>query len=282
MTDVNRPDDPRELAAGHALGILTPEEQARYERFLAEHPEARAEADGFAAVADALADDATPVAPSPRMKADLMALIATTPQLPRDEPAQPVETPRLHAVEAETPSSAHRGAEETVAPSTARHSAEAKARGRWFTRPAVYLSAAAAAAVIVVGGVTLPQVLSPGSGQTQELTALEEIRNAPDAQEAVATVASGETATLVWSGSLGRSALVVDDLAPLPDGKTYELWYIDSTGPVAAGLFEGGDGRTVAPLEGTMAEGAVVAVTIEDEGGSDTPTTDPIVAIETA
>jgi anti-sigma-K factor RskA len=282
VTDVNRPDDPRELAAGHALGILTPEEQARYERFLAEHPEARAEADGFAAVADALADDATPVTPSPRLKADLMALIATTPQLPRDEPAQPVETPRLHAVEAEAPSVARPGADETVAPSTARHSAEATARGRWFTRPAVYLSAAAAAAVIVVGGVTLPQVLSPGSGQTQELTALEEIRNAPDAQEAVATVASGETATLVWSGSLGRSALVVDDLAPLPDGKTYELWYIDSTGPVAAGLFEGGAGRTVAPLEGTMAEGAVVAVTIEDEGGSDTPTTDPILAIETA
>ncbi|WP_201788473.1 anti-sigma factor [Rathayibacter sp. VKM Ac-2630] len=269
MTDVNRPDDPRELAAGHALGILTPEEQDRYERFLAEHPEARAEADGFAAVADALSDDAAPVAPSPRLKADLMALIATTPQLPRDEPAQPVEPPRLHAVEAE-------------APPRARHSAEAKARGRWFTRPAVYLSAAAAAAVIAVGGVTLPQVLSPGSDQTQELTALEEIRNAPDAQEAVSTVASGETATLVWSGSLGRSALVVEDLAPLPDGKTYELWYIDSTGPVAAGLFEGGDGRTVAPLEGTMAEGAVVAVTIEDEGGSDTPTTDPILAIETA
>jgi len=279
VTDALRPDeaeDPRDLAAGHALGILTPREQARYEQYLAEHPEARVEADEFSAVAEALADDAPSVAPSPTLKADLMALIATTPQLPREEPPEQTETPRLHAVEPDREAAA-------VPPSASgRHGAEARARGRWFTRPAVYLSAAAVAAVIVVGGVTLPSVLSPGSGQTQELTALEQIRSAPDAQESTATVASGESATLVWSSSLGRSALVVDDLAPLPDGKTYELWYIDSSGPVAAGLFEGGDGRTVAPLEGTMAEGAVVAVTVEDEGGSETPTTEPILAIETA
>ncbi|NQX15117.1 anti-sigma factor [Rathayibacter sp. VKM Ac-2857] len=281
------PEDPRELAAGHALGILTPDESARYERFLDENPEARGEADAFSAVAEALAAEAPQVAPSPALKADLMALIASTPQLPRDDAADaPAEeaaddraaAPTLHAVEP-SPTAAGPSAATT---SSGRHGAEARARGRWFTRPAVYLSAAAAAAVIVVGGVALPPLLTPDTSQSQQLTALEQIRSAPDVQETAGAVATGETATLVWSASLGRSALVVDDLAPLPDDKTYELWYIGSSGPVSAGTFDGGDGRTVAPLEGTLAEGAVVAVTVEDAGGSEAPTTDPILAIATA
>lgn len=290
MNDVQLPEDPRELAAGHALGILTPDETARYERFLDENPEARGEADAFSTVADALAADAPAVAPSPALKADLMALIATTPQLPRDDTADaPAEdladrreaVPTLRAVE---PSAAAASGPSAVAPSatSGRHGAEARARGRWFTRPAVYLSAAAAAAVIVVGGVALPPLLTPDAGQSQQLSALEQIRSAPDVQETAGAVATGETATLVWSASLGRSALVVDDLAPLPEDKTYELWYIGSSGPVSAGTFDGGDGRTVAPLEGTLAEGAVVAVTVEDAGGSEAPTTDPILAIATA
>ncbi|WP_082498998.1 MULTISPECIES: anti-sigma factor [unclassified Rathayibacter] len=275
MNDPDGAADPRELAAGHALGILTPDEEARFARYLDEHPEARGEADEFSAVAEALASSAPPIAPSPALKTDLMALIATTPQLPA--PAAPetaseqTEAPRLRAVT--TPDEA---------PAPARHGAEARSRSRWFARPAVYLSAAAAAAVIVVGGVTLPPLLAPDAGQTQQLTALEQIRSAPDVQETAGALATGETATLVWSSSLGRSALVVDDLAALPDDKTYELWYIGTSGAVPAGTFDGGDGRTVAPLEGTLAAGAVVAVTVEDAGGSDVPTTDPILAIATA
>ncbi|MWV57262.1 anti-sigma factor [Rathayibacter sp. VKM Ac-2754] len=276
--DSDGPADPRELAAGHALGILTPAEEARFTRYLLEHPEARDEVDDFSAVAEALAASAPPVAPSPALKADLMALIATTPQLPslpeddsQQDDARQDGSPRLHAVDPLD-----------EAPAPARHSAEARSRSRWFARPAVYLSAAAAAAVIIVGGVTLPPLLSPDAGQTQQQTALEQIRSAPDVQETVSALATGESATLVWSSSLGRSALVVDDLAPLPEDKTYELWYIGTSGAVPAGTFDGGDGRTVAPLEGTLAEGAVVAVTVEDAGGSDVPTTDPILAISTA
>ncbi|KZX21137.1 anti-sigma factor domain-containing protein [Rathayibacter tanaceti] len=278
MNDVRLPngmDDPRDLAAGHALGILTPDEQARYARFLTEHPEARSEADAFTEVAEALVADAPVVMPSPAVKADLMALIATTPQLPLTEPEEEHGTPG--AAPLDSPAM-----QTSPVARDRRGSAENRAQSRWFTRPAVYLSAAAAAAVLVVGGVTLPPLLSPDARQTQQQTALEQIRSAPDAQETAGTVATGESATLVWSNSLGRSALVVDDLSPLPADKTYELWYIGSSGPVAAGTFDGGDGSTVAPLEGTLAEGAVVAVTVEEAGGSPTPTTEPILAIATA
>ncbi|MBF4461700.1 MULTISPECIES: anti-sigma factor domain-containing protein [unclassified Rathayibacter] len=251
---------------------MTPDEQARYERFLAEHPEARAEADEFTEVVEALAAEAAPVSPSPGLKSELLALIANTPQVTQ-EPTRDEGPPRLRAVEPSTPEAALE-----ASPTTA----ESRARTRWFARPAVYVSAAAVAAVLIVGGVTLPPLLSSGPGQTQQQTALEQIRNAPDVQETVGVMASGGSATLVWSSSLGRSALVVDDMAPPPEGKTYELWYIGSSGPVAAGTFDGGEGQTVAPLEGSLAQGAVVAVTVENAGGSPTPTSDPILAIATA
>ncbi|AZZ48199.1 hypothetical protein C5C31_06850 [Rathayibacter rathayi] len=279
MNDVRLPegtDDPRDLAAGYALGILTPEEQERYERFLSENPEARGEADAFAEVAEALTADAPAVESLQGFKADLMALIAVTPQLPLQEPDEDHEAPgapRLvqGAAEGERRAPTARGG--------SGGSASNRAQGRWFGRPAAYLSAAAAAAVLVVGGVTLPPLLSSSPGQAQQQSALEQIRSAPDAQETTGTVTTGERATLVWSSSLGRSALVVDDLAPLPEDKTYELWYIGSSGPVAAGTFDGGEGSTVAPLKGSLTQGGVVAVTVEDAGGSRTPTTDPILAI---
>ncbi|HXG77170.1 MAG TPA: anti-sigma factor, partial [Gaiellaceae bacterium] len=74
----------------------------------------------------------------------------------------------------------------------------------------------------------------------------------------------------------GRAVLLVAGLAPAPPGKTYELWVIENGRPSPAGLFEGG-----APLvlvEGTVDDGDVVAVTIEEAGGAEQPTTKPVVA----
>ena len=46
----------------------------------------------------------------------------------------------------------------------------------------------------------------------------------------------------------GDAVMVVRNLAPAPEGKTYEAWVIDSGGPVKAGLFEGG-GQEIVLLE---------------------------------
>ena len=48
---------------------------------------------------------------------------------------------------------------------------------------------------------------------------------------------------------------------------------IGSGGPVKAGLFEGG-GQEIVLLEEPVGEGAMVAVTLEPEGGSEQPTGD--------
>ena len=79
-------------------------------------------------------------------------------------------------------------------------------------------------------------------------------------------------------GPEGEAVLVLDGMDPAPAGKTYELWIIEGDTPQRAGLFPGRDGTDVVPVDGTVAEGDIVAVTIEDAAGVDAPTTTPIVA----
>jgi anti-sigma-K factor RskA len=70
------------------------------------------------------------------------------------------------------------------------------------------------------------------------------------------------------------AALIVDDLAPAPTGKIYEAWVIEGETPEPAGTFAGGGTQTAFALTRTVPEGATVAVTIEPEGGSESPTGD--------
>ncbi len=79
----------------------------------------------------------------------------------------------------------------------------------------------------------------------------------------------------------GSAALVLTDLGPAPAGKTYELWIVpggDIDDANRAGIFAGSDGAEIVGVEGTVGAGDLVAVTIEDAGGVEAPTTPPIVA----
>jgi anti-sigma-K factor RskA len=76
-----------------------------------------------------------------------------------------------------------------------------------------------------------------------------------------------------------EATLVVNDLAAAPAGKTYEAWVIENDKPVRAGTF-GGGGRVAFALTRKVPHGAIVAVTLEQAGGVDRPTTDPVFASE--
>ncbi|MDN4597490.1 anti-sigma factor [Leifsonia virtsii] len=251
MTDENdrrRGDDPERL--GYRLGA-----------------ENEAEARSFEDVAAELALAAEPVQPRPELKAALFARLADIPQLPAQS-ADETPAPAPESVPAPTQAPALTPAERT-------------ARRRWFQRPGLILGAAAAAVLLFVGGAFVGSTLSgSNSYQSQQASALAEINAAPDVQRATAEVTGGGTATLVWSGKLGRSALVADQLPPLPNDKTYELWYIRDGKAIPAGTMNpSGSGSTWRVLTGDMAAGDTVGVTVEPSGGSDRPTTDPIVAI---
>jgi hypothetical protein len=76
----------------------------------------------------------------------------------------------------------------------------------------------------------------------------------------------------------GHLLLLASNLAPLPAGKTYQLWIIPMKSgdkPVPAGMFKpnaSGDAMLMDPTIPAGVEAKNFAVTIEAEGGSTTPT----------
>jgi anti-sigma-K factor RskA len=77
--------------------------------------------------------------------------------------------------------------------------------------------------------------------------------------------------------STGQIVLIASKLPSLPAGKTYELWFIGKDGkpPVPAGTFApDAQGNVTASLSHVKAGGDAkqFAVTVENEGGSDAPT----------
>ncbi|MBF4568463.1 anti-sigma factor [Plantibacter sp. VKM Ac-2880] len=280
-------DDAADLAAGNALHTLTPREQERFDRLRAEHESVREEAAEFEETVAMLDLAAPPVQPSAALKNSLMAAIQNLPQLPVDAPvatpvvqdeaiptiprAEETTTPEA-AVEPETTSS-------STTPAPIVGAAERKAASRW-RRGAVGMVVGAAAAVgLIFGGVGLANTF--GGGSLTQTVALAEINAASDVQRAKVSM-DDATATLVWSGELGKSALLVDGLGSLPADKVYELWYIGEEGPVSAGTFSAANGTTWRVLDGAMSAGDKVGVTVEPQGGSEQPTTDPIMVIDTA
>jgi anti-sigma-K factor RskA len=92
----------------------------------------------------------------------------------------------------------------------------------------------------------------------------------------------GANGTLVVASG-GRAGLVLPGFKPAPAGKAYQVWVIEgNSNPRSAGLFEGGDSQSIVPLELPVPDGAAVAVTLEQEGGADQPTSAPLLITPTA
>jgi anti-sigma-K factor RskA len=79
--------------------------------------------------------------------------------------------------------------------------------------------------------------------------------------------------SLVIEGDQATLVACVDDP---PAGKAYEAWVIEGDTPRPAGLFSGGCNDVT--LEEPVASGNTVAVTLEDEDGSDQPTSDVLMS----
>ncbi|TFC60520.1 hypothetical protein E3O62_07465 [Cryobacterium sp. TMT2-15-1] len=279
MSDNNRNDDPRnataqnpgELAGAYALHALGAEEAAVYEEHLKASEPARIEAAELSDTAVALGLAAAPVQPSAGLRASLMAKLAATPQLaprPAGQTAPATPAPRVPA---------------PIQGATAAGSATERARLRWFQRPVGVLAAAAAAVALFAGGTFVGQSLESDQFEQDQAAGLVQITAAADIQRASATTADGQEATLVWSEESGLSALLVDDLPDLPSDRDYQLWYIGGSGAVPAGIFDSsGTGTVWRVLDGSLTAGDTIGVTVEPKGGSEQPTSDPILAIQSS
>ena len=86
--------------------------------------------------------------------------------------------------------------------------------------------------------------------------------------------------TAIFSPSGKRMLLMASNLPAVPQGKAYELWIIPASGaPIPAGVFKPDEHGNAIMMDHTMPEGVeakTFAITVEDEAGSDKPTSTPV------
>ncbi|WP_061293654.1 anti-sigma factor [Herbidospora cretacea] len=226
------------LSGAYALNALPLRELGEFEGHLSRCETCAIEVRGLRETAARLGV-AVAEAPPRALKARVMAQIAEVRQEPpvvAGEPAEP----------------------EVVVPLR-------RGRGRW----ALALAAVAAVAAVSAGVVAVNEIRARDASiqETQSLLA------APDAVVRKVKMVGGGTATVVASAAYGK-VMFTSDLPALDPSKTYQMWVIGGERVRSAGTMDGGGVRTatVGLPEGTDH----VGVTVEPAGGSQQPTTDPI------
>jgi anti-sigma-K factor RskA len=144
---------------------------------------------------------------------------------------------------------------------------------RWLPR----VAAAAAAAVVVVGAaVGIGQIT--GEDGTSLQAGVVQVFEADDAHTAEVDTSHGAV-RVATSPARGEMAVDTSGLQPLDDEHVYQLWSIADGTPTSVGVLD--DPGRGASME-MPASGTQVAITVEPAGGSEEPTTDPIVAVDPA
>ncbi|MFE1644343.1 anti-sigma factor domain-containing protein [Microbacterium sp. P01] len=284
-----------ELAAGHAVNALSPDDEQVFLAALDAHPEWETIVRMDAATIVALADMTHDVAPPLALRGRLLSLIAATPQLStadasagdsthaarRDAPvaaATPVNDVRPSQ---DDPADTSPGLMISTEPPTDTQSIQAVSRARW-TRGLFALAASLVLLIALGFGAAFigQQLNTPAS-----VVALNQIEDAPDAQTASIALDDGAQGTVHWSESVGKTVLVSDGLPALTSDQQFELWFVRDGAAVPAGVFDAAaGGSATALLDGELRDGDAIAVTVEPQGGSPTgqPSGDPILVIPTA
>ena len=146
------------------------------------------------------------------------------------------------------------------------------------TRSKRLLRLAAAAAVVAVIAALAASTIRQ-QDQIADLQAhhrrILQVVTAADAQTIHQAVATGGTGTVVSSRSHGKLVFTTAGLAPLPSSQDYELWFMGAGDPRPAGLIGSGE-----PLLISLGEATQIGVTVEPQGGSEQPTSEPIFAVD--
>lgn len=133
-----------------------------------------------------------------------------------------------------------------------------------------WLAAAAVFAVIAVLSFSLYEARSELSEKDRVVSAL--VRG--DEQDLHGP--SGAVAKMVPTADGGL--FVAAGLQDAPADHTYQLWIFEGSTPVSAGVFDAEDGVVAFDVSKSVDDIDGVAVTVEPEGGSPKPTSDPILS----
>jgi anti-sigma-K factor RskA len=195
----------------------------------------------------------------------------------REELASFLDTAAALAYGAEAPAPAPDLGDRIVEAALAERTNVVPLRRRWVG-PALGAVAAVAAGVAIGLGIWASSLSSSLDEERREAAEQRDLVALFAGQDAERVPLEGANGTLVRSPGSGEAALVLTGLAPAPEGKTYQVWVIEDGAPQSAGLLEGGTETSVVRLDKPVGEGAVVALTVERDGGAEQPTTDPFAA----
>ncbi|MFJ3305789.1 anti-sigma factor domain-containing protein [Streptomyces sp. NPDC086549] len=251
-------EDLHSLAAPYALDALEPGERRRFEKHLAD-------CDRCAAEVRALSEDAvrlawSTAAPAPvAMRDRVLAAVRATPQ--ESAPARE-RAPQLppHVWGTQPPPARTR-----------------TPRTRPFFVP---FATATAAAALVVAGLFAVQANRTQDRLDAERTQAREIAHvlaAPDARATSGKDGRGGSIGVIASASEGRAVVTLSGYGDLPSGRVHQLWLMrPHAQPRSLGLFEGDTPLIAAGLGKSSTS---LAVTVEPDGGSEEPTTQPVVQL---
>ncbi len=240
---MNGMDDRRfeELKDAYVLDALPEEECREFEEYLAVHPERQAEIEELGTVAGLLALSPQEHEPPPQLRGRIMDAVGA----------------------------------EAVHPAESRQS--------WLTRLRELLGprnlALGAAALLVIGLFSWNMLLQ---GEVQDLQGrAEDLQASQDATIALQGSGTAEEARAeVVTLEGGRAVLMAENMPSVPEDKTYQIWVIEDDVPKPSGLFEPSEGSVAAVVEHPIDETDALAVTVEPQGGSPKPTSDPVLAAE--
>ena len=161
------------------------------------------------------------------------------------------------------------------------HSLDARRRrGRWIL--------AAAAAVLVPGVALGGWALGQQSGQQEQRVLAQEhereqqrqerLLAAPDVAVRHVEMDGGGAATVIASRDRDAALLVASDVGDPGEGRQYQLWLMEDGTPVPDATFDAGAAGVW--VDGDIEGAQAVAVTVEPEGGSESPTSDPLMVAE--
>lgn len=229
----------------YVLGALPLEERAEFERYLAAFPERQAEVDELGALAN---------------------LLAFSPQ--QQEPPPELRRKVMEVVEAE------------AAPRRVR-------RRSIFAGIREYLNARnlalGAAAMLVIGllswNVLLQDQVQDLTGQVEE--AQTEQPEPPQGQANQTIPLEGAWAQQGASAELAsidenRVILVAENMPSVPENRTCQIWVIHDDVPTPSGLFDPDGNMTATAVTTPIEKADAIAVTVEPAGGSEKPTSEPV------
>lgn len=232
------------LTGAYALNAVSPEEAAEFEEHL-EDCEACAQEVRELRDAAARVGVSEAMQPPPRLKALILAAADTQSQLP----------PR---VEQPTAAQVDRFTERRQAP-----------------KRLPRLLAAAAAAVLIGGGAVGISQLNQEPDHNLAV-GVTRVFKAEDANTKTMTTTNGGKVSVATSPSREEMAVDTDELPELSGNQVYQLWSVSNERYESAAVLT--DPKVGASMA-MPSPGIKVAITIEPDGGSEQPTTEPIMSV---